>query len=397
VGEVARIQTLDDALKAVAQVGPVAREYGQKAEDSRHLPVEVVDAMDDAGLWAVFAPKELGGSGLIGLGEQFEVLRALAYEDTSAAWALFICGGANALIGARLSPEGKAEVFADGVRPMAGIFQPGGSATPADGGVKVTGRWPFASGVMCSGWVMTNAIALDESGAPKPGIGGLPEIRSVVVPCEEVTLVDDWHVAGLRGTGSVTVTMQDVFVPDHRTFGFFDPVRTSEPKYHVPLFTLLGPDFTGITVGLAERMLDEVLALLPTRVGPPTFQPASADPVNQTMIGRLAAAVRGARESSRWLYREFDERVERGEKISDISMTERSAMHAHGLWVGSTCRDVVNELFQLGGANSIYEPGVLQRVWRDINVVNQHIFMRSTQYENAGKALLGVEITTPMV
>ena len=391
------IKTLDDALKAVAQVGPVAREYCQKAEDSRHLPVEVVDAMDEAGLWGVFAPKEVGGAGLMGLGEQFEIVRALAYEDSSAGWAMFISGTSTALLGAKLNEPARSEVFAGGMRPMAGVFNPGGSAQIVDGGVKVTGRWPFASGVGHAPWAMANAILLDESGAPRPGVGGLPEIRSVVVPTDEVTLVDDWHVAGLRGTGSMSFTMEDHFVPEHRTFSFFGGMATTELKYHVPIFTLIGCNFVGLAVGMAERARDEVIAVLPTRVGPPTFQPASADPVNQSVVGRTAAAIRGARESSRAMYRAIDERVANGEDLAELPIAERAAYHTHNIWASGTCRDAVNELFQLGGANSIYEPGILQRAWRDINVMNQHVFMRAVQYEIAAKTLLNIEVTNPLV
>src|SRR4029079_8465421 len=96
----------------------------------------------------------------------------------SAAWALFICGTANGFVGARLSDAGRTEVFAAGGVPIAGVFNPGGSGTPApDGSLVVSGRWPFASGVTYAQWVLANVIALDNAGAPKPGIGGLPENR----------------------------------------------------------------------------------------------------------------------------------------------------------------------------------------------------------------------------
>src|SRR5436190_15789216 len=100
------IGTLDDARKAVAEVGPVAREYAQKSEDGRRLAPEVVDAITNAGLWGVFSPKVAGGSGLGGFNEVAEIIRSMAYEDTSAAWGLFICGGGAAIFASRLSEEG---------------------------------------------------------------------------------------------------------------------------------------------------------------------------------------------------------------------------------------------------------------------------------------------------
>ena len=399
--EVARassgIKTLDDALKAVAEVGPVAREYCQKAEDARQLPVEVVDAIDAAGLWTAFAPTEVGGAGLMGLTEQFEILRAMAYEDTSAGWAVFICGTGIGLIGSCLSAEGRAEVFEHGIAPGAGVFNPGGSARVTPEGLRVSGKWPFASGITYARWVLANTIVLDETGAPRPGVGGLPELRSVIVPQEQVTIVDDWHVAGLRGTGSMSFTMDDVLVPEHRTAPFFSPPAIDDLKYRVPLFSLVSPSFAGQAVGIAERALDEITALLPTKVGPPTFTPASQDPVTQNTVGQVIAAIRAARESTRAIYAKYDSRVAAGEDLAGLPAVERGEIHQHTVWAANTCRDAVNELFRLGGASSIYEPGTLQRTWRDINVLNQHLFLRTINHEHVAKLALGIEYDSPFL
>lgn len=391
------IKTLDDALKAVAHVGPIAREYCQKAEDGRHLPAEVVDAFYDAGLWGAFALPEFGGGGLMGLVEQFELMRAMAYEDTSAGWALFICGVSPGLLGSRLSSEGREEVFADGSVPMAGVFNPGGSARATDEGLRVSGKWTFASGVTYARWIFANAILLDESGAPRPGVGGLPELVGVLVPPDAVTIVDDWHVAGLRGTGSMSFTMNDVLVPEHRASPFFSPAQVDNPKYRVPLFSLVAPGFAGQAVGIAERALDELAALLPTKVGPPTFVPASQDPVMQSNVGQALAAIRAARESTRAILGKYDRRVAAGEDLTNLPVADRAEIHQHVVWAANTCRDAVNELFKLGGASSIYEPGVLQRTWRDINVLNQHLFLRSMNHEHAAKLILGIEFDSPFV
>ncbi|HJR24739.1 MAG TPA: acyl-CoA dehydrogenase family protein [Acidimicrobiales bacterium] len=393
-----RISSLEDALEAVSRVGPVAREWAQKAEDSRALPAEVVDAIGDAGLWGVFVPEELGGAGLVGLSETFEIIRALAYEDTSAAWGVLICAGTGGILGAKLPPEGRAEVFADGLVPTAGVFNPGGGATPAEGGgVVVNGRWPFGSGVGYCRWVLANALRLDESGAPRPGSNGLPDIVATVVRSDEVTVVDDWFVAGLRGTGSMTFTMSNVTVPEHRTFSFFAPAVIDAPKYQLPTLTIVGPMFAGMAIGLAQRAVDEVLGLLPTRVGPPTFEPASLDPVNQARVGASIAAVRGALESCRGVFARYDARVAAGEDLRDLSLQERAEVHQQVVWAGGVCRQAVDELFRLGGANSIYEPGVLQRTWRDVNVLCQHVYLRETNHTIAGKLAFGLDVVAPLL
>jgi alkylation response protein AidB-like acyl-CoA dehydrogenase len=390
------ISSLDDALRAVATIAPVAREHAQKSEDGRRLSPEVVDAIEAAGLWGVLTPKACGGSGLGSLTETFEIIRALAYEDTSAGWGLFICGGGGALVGSRLPEAARDEVFGAGCPPIAGVFNPGGSATATDGGVTITGRWPFASGITYSRWVLANAIALDDSGVPKPGIGGLPEIVSVVVPRTDVEIIDDWHVAGLRGTGSMSFALESYTVPAHRVFSFFGPVTVDEPKYKLPILSLVSSYFMGMSVGLAERALDEVIALLPTRVGPPTFQPASTDPLNQVVVGEARAAVRAAAASSPAICGTYDARAAAGEDLLDLPMDERADLHQHAVWVAQTCQATVNELFRLGGASSIYEPNLLPRVWRDINVLNQHLYLRGANHKIGGEVALGFDVDVPL-
>ncbi len=393
-----QIGTLDDALKAVARVGLVAREHAQNSEDGRQLAPEVVDAIAAVGLWGVFAPKVVGGSGFSSFTEVGDIIRALAYEDTSAAWGLFICGGTQAIFASRLSDAGRAEVFARGCVPLAGVFNPGGSATQAaDGSLTVNGRWSFASGITYARWVLGNAVLVDDEGAPRPGRGGLPALAGFIVPRDEVTVVDDWHVAGLRGTGSMSYSLENHVVPAHRVMDVFGPANVDEPKYIVPIFTMIAPYFTGIAIGLAERAIDEVKAVLPTRIGPPTFKPASTDAMNQAVLGRAMADVRAAAESTRAIFGRYDARVQAGEDLMGLTMEERAEVHQHAVWVSETCQAAVNELFRLGGASSIYEPHILQRVWRDINVLNQHGYLRNTMHKLAGAIALGFEPVAPLL
>jgi len=195
----------------------------------------------------------------------------------------------------------------------------------------------------------------------------------------------------------MSFTMDDVLVPEHRTAPFFTPAAIDDLKYRVPLFSLVAPSFAGQAVGIAERALDEITTLLPAKVGPPTFTPASEDPVTQSTVGKAIASIRAARESTRGIFGKYDARVAAGEDLTDLPTAERGEIHQHTVWAANTCRDAVNELFRLGGANSIYEPGVLQRTWRDINVLNQHLFLRTMNHEHVAKLALGIEYDSPFL
>ena len=391
------ITSLEDALSAIAQLGPIAREYAQKSEDTRHLSVEVVDAIAAAGLWGVFTPRCVGGSGHGALESQFEIIRAMAYEDSSAGWAIFICAGTPALLGAHLPAAGCDEIFADGIHPAAGVFNPGGGAQRVDGGWRVNGTWPFASGVGYAAWVMANAIVIGDDGRPEPGIAGLPQFHSFVVPADAVTIVDDWHVAGLRGTGSMSFTMQDLFVPEHRTFPFFGPALIDEMPYRIPLFSYVSPGFVAMAVGLAQRAVDEIVQLLPTKIGPPHFQPASTEATKQVRLGRAIATVGAVADATRALYRRIDAHAAEGADLADLSHAERVELRVRATAAVENCVEVVNDLFRLGGASSIYQPGVLQRVWRDINVLGQHLFLRDSNFEVAAKFAMDMDSASPFI
>ena len=194
----------------------------------------------------------------------------------------------------------------------------------------------------------------------------------------------------------MTFTMEGVTVPESRCFPFFGRPSIDDPKYRLPIISSVGPAFASLALGLAQRALDEVLAVLPTRVGPPSFEPASADPLNQLAVGRAQAAIRAALESSRAIFGRYDDRAAQGEDLSTISLAERAELHQHTVWVAETSQAAVNDLFRLGGASSIYEPGILQRVWRDINILNQHLYLRGSNHRTAGEVLLGFDVPNPL-
>jgi alkylation response protein AidB-like acyl-CoA dehydrogenase len=152
-----------------------------------------------------------------------------------------------------------------------------------------------------------------------------------------------------------------------------------------------------MAVGLAQRAIDELVQLLPTKIGPPSFQPASNDPSKQLRLGRAMATIGAAADASQALYRRIDARAAAGEDLAELPLTERAELRVRATAVVATCVDGVNDLFRLGGASSIYEPGPLQRVWRDVNVLGQHLFLRDSNFEVAAKVALGIDADSPFV
>ena len=197
-------------LRAVDEVRDVLEAGADEAESLGTLPQATVDALYDSGLLWLKLPAELGGAEA-DLVLQLEVLEAISHIDTSAGWCTMIGASACSFPGAFLPDEALAQVYADGRPPKAaGVFMPGGTAVPVEGGYSVTGRWAFASGIRHAQWVSACA-KVQRANAPEQTI-------FAIMPASSVTIHDNWHVAGLKGTGSNDFSVNDLFVPEEFTY-----------------------------------------------------------------------------------------------------------------------------------------------------------------------------------
>ena len=203
----------DALLAAAARVAPTLAAAAADSEAGGTLARAAIDALDANGLFAMAAPRAVGGAEA-DVATLVDVFAAVARADTSAGWALMISSTLASVAGAYLPEAGAREVFADRVPTCAGLVSPAGVARPVDGGFRVDGRWGFGSGVRHARWIVTSAIVAS------PPSGGPPPMITVVVPASDVRIEDTWRVAGLRGTGSDHYAMRDVFVPAARTFTF---------------------------------------------------------------------------------------------------------------------------------------------------------------------------------
>ena len=221
-------------LEAVEGVRDVVEASALEAEELRTLPRKAVDAIYDAGLFSLKVPEVLGGAEA-DLVTQIEVVEAMTRIDTSAGWTMMIGAGSLGLASAFLSEEAVPEVFADGRIPrFASSSRPSGTAVPAEGGFIVNGRWPFASGVLHSEWILAGVPALDGAA---PGTR-----RTVIFPTSKAEIHDNWHVAGLQGTGSCDFSLEDVFVPEEFTF----EVMNDTPRRGLPLFNIRVPGILAV-------------------------------------------------------------------------------------------------------------------------------------------------------
>jgi alkylation response protein AidB-like acyl-CoA dehydrogenase len=291
-----------------------------------------------------------------------------------------------------MNEPGAKEVFGDPSAPSAGVAAPAGAAVRSDGGVRVSGRWPFCSGVTHCDWLWVGCVVM-ENGQPRMGPMG-PEIIHVCVPVSEVEIHDTWFVSGLSGTGSSDVSAEDVFAPEQRIFSLFDPsTHRPEPLYQMPVVGLFVSQVVAVSLGIARGALDELIELAQTKV-PTLSQAVLADrPVAQVDLARAEASLGAARA---FLYATVEDLWQTARAGDQPTARQLALNRIAALNAAETGASVARTASVLAGGSSIYADSPLQRHMRDADAVTHHFTVSPHVWEDAGRVLLGRQPTAPI-
>ena len=369
-------------MDAVASVRDTLTAGAPAAEADGTLPPVSVAALYDSGLLRLKLPHVLGGAEADPV-TQLDVLEDVSRIDPSAGWCLMI--GAASLGGsAAFLPDAAIDdMFADSQPPrMAGAFAPFGAAVPIAGGYRVSGRWPFGSGVRHSQWV--------SAGARVPaGAGQRPLQLRVVMPTASVKIHDNWQVMGLRGTGSCDFSVDDLFVPER----FAWDVSLTEPLRGGALYRLGRPGFvtnehSAFALGVGRRALDALaeVAAAKTR-GYNSTNLLANRPVVQRALGESDLRLRAARALNIEILEAAWQAVCAGHP-PEPSLQAR--MRGCATYTTDVAVDVASQAFRYGGGSALFTSSVLQQCLRDLNAAAQHQMVSDTAYENHGQFLLGL-------
>ncbi|MCO1656430.1 acyl-CoA dehydrogenase family protein [Pseudonocardia humida] len=371
-------RSAEDLLAAVRRHRERFEGAARQAELERTLPADVVALLRESRLFWLKTPVGLGGAELDPL-EFCDVLEEIAYYDASAGWAAMVGNGCTGIAGGWLPDDGVAEVFgsADDPPVLAGQITPRGTAVPVPGGYTVTGRWGFCSGILHSGWLLAGCAV---EGAPG-------EMVVVVVPKSETTVHDNWHVAGLQGTGSCDVSVAEVFVPARRALDWSGGARPRRGGgiYRQPVDLFVSNELAPVTVGIARRAIDDMYELAGRTARLPGGPALSERAAFQKDIAHCECRLRAAR----LLYRDAVERVwaatTGGEPLGAADVAAVRAQHTH---VVEECVDVVVKIIRYAGGRALALSHPLQRHLRNLTAAAQHAYISDELYEIAGKARL---------
>jgi alkylation response protein AidB-like acyl-CoA dehydrogenase len=382
--------TAADILAEAERLVPLLDERAREGEDLRTMPRDVVEACAKAGMFKLALPRSLGGLECDPM-TIIRVLEKLCYADGSGGWTAMI--GNTTSFAAWLDPEVAHELIAiDPDGAAAGLLAPMGRAVPDGDNFRLNGRWPLSSGSPHSVWFCCGVIVFDGE-APRM-IDGRPDWRFAFFPASDASIVDTWHVAGLKGTGSNDIVAEDVVVPSSYTASpFFESPHHDGPLYRLPFWSLLMTMAPGIPLGIARRALDEFEKIAPTR-GRRGGDPLSSDPSIQIEVAQAEAALRAARAL---VFETWDEMWTKLTSGESLTMDDRAGISMASLNCMRAGIQAVDIAYHRTGASAIYDSSPLQRCFRDIHTASQHIMMSQEIWKSVGTVVLGGTPDNPMV
>jgi alkylation response protein AidB-like acyl-CoA dehydrogenase len=365
---------------------PRLAERAPAATAARTVPSETIAEYHKAGILRILQPRRFGG--LEGRFSLFSrIVEELTFGCASSAWVYAVLAEHQWII-ASYPEEAQIDVWGD--EPLAvaaSSLAPRAAAKPADGGWRLSGKFPFSSGCDYAQWGIVGAF-LGEAGDPR-------HIAYLLVPLAEVEIVDDWQVLGLAGTGSKSLVLHDVFVPKHRCvmvsdlFAGTPPGAELYPGYPVvraPRGFLVSYSLPPVAIALGRRALDLVCRDLATRVSRGVAKMAESEVV-QMVIGEAAAAIDAATLLLHHGRDHSTAEVSSGRRITAVEALRARrdmvyAQHQVG-WA-------LERLCELSGARWVYDSDPLQEMRRDVmTILTHHAASRAAAYAPYGSALLG--------
>ncbi len=378
-----------DWVGRARRLEPVIAAAADRIESERRIPADVMSAMHDAELFRMCLPRSLDGGEATPM-TVFETAEAIAAADASAAWCLgqgLGCSRSAAFI----EPEVARQVFGEPDAVLAwGPPDGPGKAVVVDGGYRVTGKWRLASGIRNATWLGPNCPIIESDGTPRLGTDGKPVNRTMLLPISSATITDVWQVIGLRGTGSDSFAITDLFVPEEFSFGRDSPDdrREDGPLYRMALTTFYGITFAGVALGLARTALDAFIRLAAEKT------PSHASTVlreNPAVQRQLAQAEANLGSSRSYLVDRIDAAWDSGHPPDAWPLDLRARLRIAATNVIFQSRSTVEFAYQTAGSGAIFQNNPFERRLRDMNTVAQQAQGQPVNFEHAGAALMGLD------
>ena len=385
-------------VKAIAEsIIPELSARALETEQDRKVPPASIKLLHDTGLLGVFRARKWGGSEL-SMRAHVDAVATVAKGCAATAWVLGVYHAHDYIVG-HMSEQAQREIYGAGdIAAVSAVIGPRGKAIRrADGSYLLNGFWPFASGNATATWMLLGAEVFDEAG------NKLDE-GDLAAPIGDIERLDDWHVAGLQGTGSNSVRVKDAIVPAHRyvslpallenqTVGFTDPAAPAIFKCQAG--PALGMFIATSALGAARRSLEDFLKVVPGKRVMYTAHISHEWSALQIALGQAASMIEAAELIFYRAADDVDAYARRGEKMP---MSLRARIRMDIAAVPRLCRDAVQKLLTIGGAAGLSLKSAIQLNFRNLQATTMHgLLLEETGAEIYGRVLLGMDPGTPIL
>ena len=358
--------THDGILEQIRALLPAIRERATVGERERAIPKESGQDFLDAGVGRMLVPKRHGGSEL-SLRTWVDVMDEVGAVDASHAWCAGLIAHHPHYL-AQFPESAQAAVWADGPDvAIAAPFSPVMKAEPVAGGYRVSGEAGWASGINHSTWIIVGGML--------PGEGPGPEWTLFLVPPGQYEVIDTWHTIGMRGTGSNSARLSNVFVPTDHTLRISDmregrgpgAALSDNPIYRAPWATYAPLNFLVPSLGAARGALEYNRAWNVERSSKHGAQVSSYVSI-QTRLARCGADL----DTARWL---IDRAVDTAESPEPPTLEERARVARDACRASELIVSTIDTVMMMSGANGYLIENPLQRAWRDIHLASSHVIL----------------------
>ncbi len=375
-----------DHIAKARKLAPLLTAAAPRIDEVRELPSDVLDAMHSAGMFRLLVPRSIGGAEL-DPATYIQCVEAIASGDASVAWCMNQGSGCSMSAG-YLEPRVAHEVFGGDRDVLAWGMGPGAKGIRVDGGWRITGTWAFASGSRHATWLGAHCPCFEADGTPQRHPDGRPWERTMLFRRQIATIKDVWQVVGLRGTGSDTYSVQDLFVDDAHTLTRDRPDERREPGliYRFAAMQIYASGFAAVALGAARAALEAFIDLARGKTPALTSSALRDNAVIQSAIGIADAKLKSART---WLIHVLRETQDAVQIAGELTTDQRIAIRQAATFAIHQAKEVVDVAYHEAGATAIFDANPFERRFRDVNTVTQQVQGRRSHFETVGQHLLG--------
>ena len=377
-----------DAASRARAVAPLLEAAAPRIEAERRLPEDVLAAVHGAGLFRTLLPRAYGGEELDPASHVL-MLEEVAAADASTAWCIGQATGCS-MAAAYVEPAVARAIWGSDPRAALAWGMGGAVARVVEGGFRVTGRWQFASGHGHAAWMGGHCRVQEPDGSIRCGADGQPVERTMLFPHDAASWTAGWDVIGLRGTGSDTYVVEDLFVP--APFSVQRDIdaerRVDAPLYRFSTTHLYAAGFAGVSLGIARGLLDAFVALARDKTPRATAATLRDSQVIQRETAEALAKLRSARAFLLETLRECWDHAGGGGRLT---LDQRTAIRLASTSAIHRAREVGDWAYAEAGATAIFESQPFERRFRDLHAAAQQVQGRAAHLETVGQHLLGLD------